>query len=170
MCGACLPSDQLERLVEYRILLKVQSGGIAAAIQPADRFSSSSSAVALECSFDMAEIMLTLEADCGLGAALCFAACSMSESVARLGSFRVEAVELDPEDVADVGAALATVGDADTRWNASFSCPLSTSILNLKSMPADAMRSTWASSWRMICVTSEVSFSAMLRSVMGISC
>ncbi len=62
----------------------MQSGGIAAAIQPADRFSSSSSAVALECSFDMAEVMLTLEADCGLGAALssCFAACSMSESVA----------------------------------------------------------------------------------------
>jgi hypothetical protein len=60
-----------------------------AAIQPADRFSSSSSAAALECSFDMAETMLTLMADCGLGAELCFAACSMS--VARFGSFRVVA-------------------------------------------------------------------------------
>ena len=164
MCGACLPSDQLERFLEYRFSSAV--GGMPAAIQPADRFSSSSSAIALECSFDMAETMVTLGTDCGLGAALCFAACSLS--AARLGSFRVVAVELDPEDVADVGAALATVGDAGTRGNASFSCPLSTSMLN--STPAFSMRATWSSCWRTICITSEVSFSAMLRSVMDISC
>ena len=75
-------------------------GGMPAAIQPADSFSSSSSAIALECSFDMVEIMLTFETDGGLGAELCFEACSLS--AARFGSFRVVAVELDPEDVADL--------------------------------------------------------------------
>jgi hypothetical protein len=139
------------------------------AIQPADSISSSSSAIALECSFDMAEIMLTLETDCGLGAELCFAACSMS--AARFGSLQVVAVELDsePEDVADVGAALATVGDAGPGGTRASAARFQPALL-LESMPADVMRSTWASSWRMICIASEVSFSAMLRSVLDISC
>ena len=141
-------------------------GGMPAAMQPADRASSSSSAIALECSFDMAEIMLTLETDCGLGAELCFAACSMS--AARFGSLWSSTPE-EPEDVADVGAAVATVGDAGPGGTRASAARFQPALL-LESMPADVMRSTWASSWRMICIASEVSFSAMLRSVLDISC
>ncbi len=79
ICGACFPCDQLGRFHACRILkcsLRRPPGAGGCQPEwnwPAGSILASSSAVALECSFDMAEPIFTSLADYGWGIDLCFA-------------------------------------------------------------------------------------------------